>query len=223
MAIHFDGEPAADLGASGAAGSGATGSAADVGAKAAADGDTGGGCPTCGGAKSKKKKKHDTEKALQKQRAMLLDKKESLDRWDAQDRADAKKWFGSDDLETRATLTSRVNGELGLNQQMMNNPDMIGDGTRQDIGIGYVGAQDNENIGGGPGNQRMYLTGAYDSLPLEGDHGQVNLMTHEMSHFAENGGLLDTRYGPEASLALAQSNPGAAMQNADNFAGWVNH
>jgi len=212
-----------EIGASAAEGSGADTSAAGLGAAsldepAAKDADPGDdesskSCKTCKKKDKKKRKRSaaDLKKDLAAQRKMLLDKQAELNRWDDDAKADARKWFGSDSDETRASLQDRVGKELALKDQMSKNPDAFfqdADPSNPNR-YAYVYPADTTH--------QVYLDSQYYSAPLTGEDSRAGALSHEMSHFNDIGGTRDFAYGSTNALGLAQSNPGDALRNADNF------
>lgn len=62
--------------------------------------------------------------------------------------------------------------------------------------------------------ETIYLCGAYWDSPV---YEQGNTLTHEIAHFEYIGGTDDFAYGQNACKKLAQSNPGRAIENSDNY------
>jgi peptidyl-Lys metalloendopeptidase len=62
----------------------------------------------------------------------------------------------------------------------------------------------------------VYLCNLFWGAPTTGTDSKAGTLIHETSHFIENGGTLDYAYGQEACMALAQSDPDAAVMNADS-------
>jgi uncharacterized Zn-binding protein involved in type VI secretion len=146
--------------------------------------------------------------ALVDQKTMLESRKADLEAWNPDTKAQARQWFGSDDEATRQTLLGRVNRELDLNQRMTVDNFYPGD-PPSDNTFAYVYPTDTEH--------KIYLDGAFDSAPATGVDSKAGTLTHEMSHFNDVGGTVDNVYGRDGALALAQTDPAAALQNADSF------
>ena len=62
----------------------------------------------------------------------------------------------------------------------------------------------------------VYLCGSFWTAPPTGSYSNAGTLIHESSHFTANGGTKDYVYGPAAAQNLAQTNPSAAIMNADN-------
>lgn len=63
---------------------------------------------------------------------------------------------------------------------------------------------------------RVYLCGAFWSAPNTGTDSRAGTLVHETSHFNVVAGTDDWAYGQSAAHSLANSNPGRAVDNADN-------
>ncbi|KAH9928459.1 peptidyl-Lys metalloendopeptidase [Epithele typhae] len=61
-----------------------------------------------------------------------------------------------------------------------------------------------------------HLCDAFWAAPDAGTDSRGGTLIHESSHFTANGGTLDYVYGQTDAAALAVSNPGEAVMNADN-------
>ncbi|KZV67399.1 deuterolysin M35 metalloprotease [Peniophora sp. CONT] len=62
----------------------------------------------------------------------------------------------------------------------------------------------------------VYLCPVFWKAPATGTDSQAGTIVHEQSHFTVNGGTKDYAYGQSNAAALASSNPGQAIFNADN-------
>ncbi|WP_157432789.1 MULTISPECIES: M35 family metallo-endopeptidase [unclassified Actinoplanes] len=63
----------------------------------------------------------------------------------------------------------------------------------------------------------IYLCNAFWTAPATGTDSKAGTLVHESSHFTVNGGTDDHVYGQTAARQLAASNPGNAVDNADNY------
>ncbi|WP_223619484.1 M35 family metallo-endopeptidase [Lysobacter sp. ESA13C] len=63
---------------------------------------------------------------------------------------------------------------------------------------------------------QIYVCNAFWSAPLTGTDSKAGTLIHEMSHFTVVAGTDDHAYGQSAAKSLANSNPSAALDNADN-------
>ncbi|GAA0553096.1 M35 family metallo-endopeptidase [Paractinoplanes ferrugineus] len=63
----------------------------------------------------------------------------------------------------------------------------------------------------------IYLCNAFWTAPATGTDSKAGTLIHESSHFTVNGGTDDHAYGQTAAKQLASSNPGNAVDNADNY------
>jgi peptidyl-Lys metalloendopeptidase len=63
----------------------------------------------------------------------------------------------------------------------------------------------------------IYLCNAFWTAPATGTDSKAGTLIHESSHFTVNGGTDDHAYGQTAAKQLARSNPGNAVDNADNY------
>ncbi|MFT3771497.1 MAG: M35 family metallo-endopeptidase [Minicystis sp.] len=134
-----------------------------------------------------------------------------LNRWNDEDKAMFKKYFGSDDDAARQAIQDRV----AANQSAVNDANF------------HFGSQDEtvspEDLGGyahvtpDDASHNVYLDQAFWSAPTEGTDNQTGTMLHEMSHFDDVGGTYDNMYGRDNSLELAKQDPAQALSNADNY------
>ncbi|KAK7058583.1 hypothetical protein VNI00_002219 [Paramarasmius palmivorus] len=62
----------------------------------------------------------------------------------------------------------------------------------------------------------VHLCGAFWRAPVSGTDSKGGTILHEASHFTDNAATDDNAYGQQACQALAQSNPDAALDNADS-------
>lgn len=148
------------------------------------------------------------EQALKDQRAMLEQKKASLARWNDQDKADFKKYFGSTDEAARKKMQDRVDKELALNKSMTPTDFKRASPSKANR-FAYVYPDDKTHT--------VYLDQAFDKAPSTGKDSKAGTLCHEMSHFKDIGGTSDHAYGQKNAIALAKSDPASAQDNADNF------
>jgi peptidyl-Lys metalloendopeptidase len=113
-------------------------------------------------------------------------------------------WFGSYNSSRFAHVTSEyshITNELTSKALTL-------DCTSNDSAYAYVYPDDPYVI---------YLCRAYWPAPARGYDSKAGTLIHESSHFTVNGGTDDHVYGRTAAKQLAKSNPGNAVDNADNY------
>jgi peptidyl-Lys metalloendopeptidase len=67
----------------------------------------------------------------------------------------------------------------------------------------------------------VHLDQAFQSAPATGQDSKAGTLVHDMSHFTAIGATKDYVYGVAGARALAQTKPGRALRNADNFEYYV--
>ncbi|MER5466918.1 M35 family metallo-endopeptidase [Streptomyces sp. NPDC002668] len=115
-----------------------------------------------------------------------------------------KTWFGSYNssrFEHVTSVFSRVTGELQGKTLTL-------DCTSDAPYMAYVFGDDHYHI---------YLCPGYWPAPAKGYDSKAGTLIHESSHFNVNGGADDWVYGLDEGKQLARSNPGKAVDNADNI------
>jgi len=159
------------------------------------------------------------KKALDEQAKLLEKRRAELERWNADDKARFKKWFGSDGADSKAAILGRIDKMQALNKSTgLHNffPAQPPDDQASDL-FAYVYPND---------ASRIYLGLAFCASSLSGADSKPGTLCHEMSHLDEIGGTDDVpmpgtgglkAYGQTNSLALAKQDPSLALQNADNF------
>jgi uncharacterized Zn-binding protein involved in type VI secretion len=150
--------------------------------------------------------------ALKNQKEMLENKKAALARWNDDDKADFKKWFGSTDDASKKKIEDRIDKELKLNARMTPDNFKPADPPTPST-FAYVYPND--------GMHTIYLDGAWDKAPDTGKDSKAGTLCHEMSHFNDIGGTKDHVYGADNAKALATSDPDKALTNADSFEYYV--
>ena len=146
--------------------------------------------------------------ALKNQKEMLENKKQALARWNDADKAEFKKWFGSDSEAARKKMQDRIDKELKLNSELK--PENFKPADPSDPStFAYVYPGDKTHT--------IYLDKAFDSAPDTGKDSKAGTLAHEMSHFDDIGGTKDHVYGADNAKALASTDSNKATNNADNF------
>jgi len=154
-----------------------------------------------------------------------------LRRWDAEEQARAKQWFGRSDAATRTQLERgyaacvRVLQLLGpanfvrLSAQSMRLVGCVLDDRRQASDIVAAACRPDTathtiaiNLGFCALRERSSAT---DS--------QLSTLLHEVTHFEDTFGSTDLAYTMWSALRLARSNAAVAISNADNLVGYVVH
>ena len=125
---------------------------------------------------------------------MLENKKQALARWNDADKAEFKKWFGSDSEAARKKMQDRIDKELKLNSELK--PENFKPADPSDPStFAYVYPGDKTHT--------IYLDKAFDSAPDTGKDSKAGTLAHEMSHFDDIGGTKDHVYGADNAKALA--------------------
>lgn len=137
--------------------------------------------------------------------------KKRLDRWNDEDKAMFKKWFGTDSDAAR----SNIQGRVDASDRVLDSGTFHADG--QDGGDAASEADTFAHVNPGDTSHNIYLDPAFWRAPLEGTDSQGGTLAHEMSHFNDVGGTDDHVYGAANSAALAQKSPTKALDNADNY------
>jgi peptidyl-Lys metalloendopeptidase len=128
----------------------------------------------------------------------------SLDRWNEQDRAAFKAWFGTDSEEARQL----VRGHLLL---------MRGKLSKVDFAVG----EKNQWAHVFPLGNTVNLDNWFWKSPRFGEDSRSGTVVHETSHFLEAAGTRDVVYGRKACRALAAKDPDKALTNADSHEYWL--
>ena len=63
----------------------------------------------------------------------------------------------------------------------------------------------------------IFLDSGFENASAVGTDSKAGTLAHEMSHFNDVSGTQDIVYGQLKCLALAKTNPGAALTNADSY------
>lgn len=129
----------------------------------------------------------------------------ALERWNDDDKAHFKKYFGTDSEEARQEIIDRTKkAKAVLKGAKLKQSD--GD---CDEAYACVYADDK--------NHTIYLGEAYESAPLKGENSKAGTLIHEVSHFDDVGGTEDHAYGVDDAKTLAEKNSTKALNNADNY------
>ncbi|MFO0611988.1 MAG: M35 family metallopeptidase [Polyangiaceae bacterium] len=135
---------------------------------------------------------------------------ESVLRWNDDDAARFRRWFGDDSEATRATVL----------ENLAHMDDKIG---RSDFEIGPKRGNKVAHVY--PLENTIYLDEAFWTEPMRSDpsdpdskfNTQSGSVVHESSHFTEGAHTDDNRYGVEDCKELAQKSPELAQKNADSY------
>ncbi|MCC6493708.1 MAG: PAAR domain-containing protein, partial [Pirellulales bacterium] len=150
------------------------------------------------------------EKALEAQKKMLEDQQASLKRWNDDDQARFKKWFGATDEASRKVIQGRVDQMLIKNSQLTKNnffPAQPPHDSKKGL-FAYVYSNQED---------RIFLGAKFCTSAVTGEDSKAGTLSHEMSHYNSLGKTDDVVYGKKGAEALAKSDPTKAMKNADNF------
>jgi type VI secretion system secreted protein VgrG len=150
--------------------------------------------------------------ALKKQKEMLENKKAALERWNEEDQAEFKKWFGTTDNNARDKIKSRIDKELDLNSKTTINNFKPATPDEKDC---YAYVQPNDK------SHTVYLGDDWENAAASGTNSKPGTLTHEMSHFSDVGGTDDHQYGTSGCKELAKNDPDLAQNNADSFEYYV--
>lgn len=132
---------------------------------------------------------------------------ETLVRWDENDRAHARRWFGDDSEGVRLALATRVSRIRAAVDHVRLVPFEPGEG--DDSTFAYVYPDSSERL--------IYVDRLFWESGDTPPDSQAGIVFHELSHFNDIGGTGDYAYGPDACAELAANYPTAALANADNF------
>lgn len=175
--------------------------------------------------------------AIARAKKNLACAKNRLTRWNADDQAQFRTWFGTTDEVARAEVMRRVDtaqswlGSVGTPNSIIHFD--FAEGDVPDMrDFGYVSANDtNESAHVHPNdpNHNIYMNSMFFYANLKGMENRAGTLVHEISHFDAAGqtedyarpGTVDRVYGAENSQALAREDPDGAMRNADNFANYT--
>lgn len=115
-------------------------------------------------------------------------------------------WFGANDAGRYATVTDNF---TNIQDAIDTAAPMNFDCTCTDAGtFAYVYSNSPYDI---------YLCGAFWPAPPTGTDSKPGVLIHEVSHFTVVADTDDHAYGQVDASALASSNPGLAVANADNY------
>ena len=148
---------------------------------------------------------------------MLQNYQEALERWNADDQARFREWFGTTDETARQTIRDRTTREIAAIQEDSNEDFRLLEPAHNNPNYGaYVYGSRTEN--------RQVFLGSYfnySATPDGGQDSQSSMIVHEYSHFDNIGNTVDHAYGRNACRNLAQTDSTRALENADNFENWA--
>lgn len=152
--------------------------------------------------------------ALQRERELLGNKKNELDRWDDRARTNFNRSFGTTSKPNRDIIEDRIDDMLDLNSNMTLDNFKPVDPKKSKPGLfAYVYPDDPKHT--------IYLGPAFWKSPSTGTDSQAGTLAHEMSHFNDIGdtddGFPEPVYGLKASRDLAAKDPSKAIRHADSF------
>ncbi len=139
--------------------------------------------------------------------ARIVAAEESLMRWNADDRAQFKKWFGDDNEAAR--LAMLLNLER-MRRKLSGAEVKIGD---MDVYAHVNPYSDGNTV---MVDQKFWRTPEDDGGTSERDT-ESGALIHETSHFVDTAWTGDHAYGHDACEALAREHPGKAQDNADSI------
>lgn len=136
----------------------------------------------------------------------MLDAAEaSLLRWNEEDRAHFREWFGTDDELAREEMLEKIR----QTRERASEARIIAeDGDR----FAHVDASD---------SSAMYMEEQFWNAGQDGADSQGGVVVHEASHYADSADTDDHVYGQEDCRKLATENPEQARGNADNIEYYV--
>ncbi len=129
----------------------------------------------------------------------------SLDRWNAEDRAHFKEWFGSDSEEARQRMRAR----LRKMRAKLLEEDLV------------VGSFESNYAHVWPLGNTVNLDERFWTAPRTGEDSRAGTLVHETSHFWSAAGTQDHAYGRPKCRRLAAEHPDKAMNNADSYEYWM--
>ena len=163
-----------------------------------------------------------TELAIVELEDLLEQRLAELERWNVEDQARFKKWFGKADEKTRKEMISRMKKM----QKLLKDYD-------RDNFVGWTPSKADNDYDFyaqvTPSDPKsVELSNLYGTAGKDGPNSRAGVLAHEMSHFDKVAGTKDhkdtdgkTVYGQRRSKALAKRDPDKAVTNADNFEYWV--
>jgi uncharacterized Zn-binding protein involved in type VI secretion len=153
--------------------------------------------------------------AKDRARRTLKCAKKRLDRWNDEDKAMFKKWFGSDSEAARQQMSDRVarsDGVIDGGNYRFGSEDRTDPGDVPDESDTFAHVDPTDTAA-----HNIYLDPKFWRAPPEGADSQGGTLAHEVSHFNDVGGTDDHVYGSANAARLAQKDPAKAMNNADNY------
>lgn len=127
---------------------------------------------------------------------VMLDRSiESLERWDAEDQARFRRWFG--DVTNRDLVLSNLRE------------------TRSALERAQLRVGASNDFAHYPGGDVIYLEDQFWSAPEIGHNSQAGTLVHEASHMGP--GAKDWRYATDRCEDLARTDPPLAANNADSI------
>jgi uncharacterized Zn-binding protein involved in type VI secretion len=141
---------------------------------------------------------------------MLQKKLKLLKENEKQTLKEFKRWYGTDDEESKRIILKRIENVLSVSKGLtVNNFGIMRNkkDKRENYAIVY---KEDKSYTIYVGNH-FWNTGANDRAPKAG------ILIHELSHFKHIGGTEDDIYGEKRCLLLAKVDPKGALYNADTF------
>ncbi|MFO0761127.1 MAG: M35 family metallo-endopeptidase [Byssovorax sp.] len=129
----------------------------------------------------------------------------SLDRWNADDRAHFKEWFGTDSEEARNKMRER----LRRIRKKLQEEDLV------------VGNDPGKYAHVWPFGNTVNLDDCFWTAPRTGKDSRAGTLVHETSHFWGAAGTRDYAYGRTKCRRLASEHPDKALGNADSYEYWL--
>lgn len=125
----------------------------------------------------------------------------SIERWNADDRRNFRRWYGDDSEEARQEILRK----LRATRKALETAEI-----RFSAGEDYAHVDETDS-------SKMYLEEAFWRAPRFGENNQGAVLVHEASHYDDSAGTEDILYGRTKSQLLAQWSPELAQENADNL------
>lgn len=148
---------------------------------------------------------------------MLLLMRQALERWNEQDQALFRQWFGTTDEAFRQQMLERVNNTIDAVENSSNGMFRLPEPDEDSSGLNaYV-------YGSRTDPKEIYLgDNWFDGLAEDSTGGRNSrpaTVIHEFSHFDDIGGTEDHAYD-DNTINLGATDPGKAQENADSFENW---
>lgn len=133
--------------------------------------------------------------------AMIDNAVRSLERWNADDRRNFRRWYGDDSESARQEILRK----LKATRSALETSEILFDA---DGAYAHVDETD---------SSKMWLEQKFWNAPRTGENSQGGVLIHEASHYDDSADTEDVLYGRTKCQLLAQWSPELAQANADNL------